>query len=111
MLRSSRAGAARPARILIVDDDDYVASTFEAMLRDLRPVMRRAPTAADGLRSALDWDPDLALVDIGLPDVDGLELTRQLRAEASLADLRIVIVTGHHLEGEEADRVGADATL
>lgn len=111
MLRAWRAGVERPARILIVDDDDYVARTFEAMLRDLHPVVLRARTAADGLRSALESAPDLALIDVGLPDVDGLELTRRLRAEPALAHLRIVIVTGYEIGPAEAGLVGADATL
>jgi CheY-like chemotaxis protein len=101
----------QPLRILIVDDDAYVARAFEAMLRDLKPRITYAPTAADGLRAAVASSPHLALVDVGLPDGDGFALTRRLRAEPRLADLRIVIVTGYELDPAEAQLAGADATL
>ena len=97
--------------ILIVDDDEYVARTFEAMLRDLQPVVLQAQTAADGLRVALESSPDLALLDVGLPDGDGFDLTRKLRAEPVLAGLRIIIVTGYELDPDESVRAGADAIL
>ena len=110
MVGTLRAGE-RPARILVVDDDDYVGHTFEAMLRDLRLEIDRAGTAADGLARARARNPDLVLVDIGLPDEDGLALTRRLRAEPDLAATRIVVVTGHKLEPGEAHAAGADATI
>jgi DNA-binding response OmpR family regulator len=97
--------------ILIVDDDEYVARTSEAMLRDLQPVVLQAHTAADGLRAALESSPDLVLLDVGLPDGDGFALTRQLRAEPTLAGLRIVLVTGHELDPDESVRAGADGIL
>ena len=111
MLRSPRAGLDQPARILIVDDDEYVAATFQAMLRDLHPVILHARTAAEGLAVATTDEPDIAIVDLGLPDLDGLELTRRLRAEPSLAHLRIIIVTGYVVDPSEAGEAGADATL
>jgi two-component system, OmpR family, KDP operon response regulator KdpE len=111
MLRSSRTGLEQPARILIVDDDEYVAATFQAMLRDLHPVILRARTAAEGLAVARTDAPDVAIVDLGLPDLGGLELTRRLRSESSLSHLRIVIVTGHVVDPAEAAAAGADATL
>jgi DNA-binding response OmpR family regulator len=97
--------------ILVVDDDDYVHSTLAAAMRGLRPEIIRAGTAKDGLRLALERRPDVAIVDVGLPDQDGYELTRALRACSELADLRICILTGHLPDQALARAVGANAII
>ena len=106
---------ARPLRsqptILVVDDDDYVHATLAAALRSLHPTVVRAATGAEGLELASSARPNLAIVDLGLPDIDGYELTRQLRARPEGGDLRIVILTGHIPDEQAARDAGADAIL
>jgi two-component system KDP operon response regulator KdpE len=97
--------------ILVVDDDEYVHSTLAAAMRGLRPEIVRAATAADGLRLALDRRPDLAIVDVGLPDQDGYALTRAMRERPELADLRICILTGHLPDEALAREAGANAII
>ena len=97
--------------ILVVDDDEYVHSTLAAAMRGLRPEIIRATTAADGLQLALDRRPDVAIVDVGLPDLDGYALTRAMRARPELADLRICILTGHLPDEALAREAGANAII
>jgi DNA-binding response OmpR family regulator len=97
--------------ILVVDDDEYVHSTLAAALRGLRPEIIRAATAAEGLKLAVDRRPDLAIVDVGLPDLDGYALTRAMRANPELADLRICILTGHLPDETLAREAGANAII
>ena len=97
--------------ILVVDDDEDVHSTLSAAMRGLRPDIIRAMTAADGLRLALERRPNLAIIDVGLPDLDGYALTRSMRARSELADLRICILTGHLPDRALADAAGANAIL
>jgi DNA-binding response OmpR family regulator len=97
--------------ILVVDDDEYVHSTLSAALRGLQPDIIQAMTAADGLRLALDRRPNLAIIDVGLPDLDGYALTRSMRARPELTDLRICILTGHRPDQALADEAGANAIL
>jgi two-component system KDP operon response regulator KdpE len=97
--------------ILVVDDDDYVHSTLAAALRGLRPELVRAATAASGLEQALERRPDLAIVDLGLPDRDGYSLTRDMRARPELASLRICILTGYAPDEAMARDAGADAII
>jgi len=88
--------SARPhPTILVVDDDDYVHGTLAAALRQLKPNLIQARTAADGLARAIEHRPALAIVDLGLPDASGYELTERLRATPGLEALRIVILTGY----------------
>lgn len=97
--------------ILVVDDDEYVHETLAAALRGLGATLVRAVTATEGHRLALDHRPNLAIVDVGLPDDDGFALTRRLRGEATLEGLRIVILTGYVPDPDEASDAGADAIL
>jgi CheY-like chemotaxis protein len=92
--RASSADGA-PRRLVVVDDNDDLRRTLEVMLR---AAGHRVETAADGL-SGLDLirsvRPDLALVDIGLPGIDGYELARRLRADPDGDQYRLVAVTGY----------------
>jgi DNA-binding response OmpR family regulator len=94
--------------ILVVDDDEYVHSTLAAAMRELRPEIIRATTAAEGMALALARRPDVAVIDVGLPDLDGYALTRSMRARPELAGLRICILTGHLPDEALARESGAN---
>ena len=86
-------------RILLVEDEASIAVPFEdALIREgFEPVL--ATTGEEALRLARDADPDLVLLDLGLPDADGRDVCRALRLESSVP---IVMVTAR---GTEADRI------
>ncbi len=109
--RPSSVAQALPARILVVDDDDYVHVALRAALRPIRANIERAAGAAEGLELARTHRPDLAIIDLGLPDADGYQLTRWLRAEPGMEQLRILIVTGHFPDAQAARAAGADEIL
>ncbi len=95
-LESRAACQGRPGlRVLVVDDG---ADLRESMAMLLELLGHRVSTAADG-KSALERAraelPDLVLVDIGLPDIDGYEVARTLRADAATRGLRLVALTGY----------------
>jgi PAS domain S-box-containing protein len=103
-----RKAATRPdaLRVLVVDDN---ADTAELMAESVRMMGHVAQVAHDGpaaLRIAAQLHPDVALLDIGLPVMDGYELARHLRALPGLAALRLVAVTGYD---QEADRRHTEA--
>jgi DNA-binding response OmpR family regulator len=104
--------SARPhPTILVVDDDDYVHGTLAAALRQLKPNLIQARTAADGLALAIEHRPALAIVDLGLPDASGYELTQRLRATPGLEALRIIILTGYEPDPAAAHQAGSDEIL
>jgi DNA-binding response OmpR family regulator len=111
MVEVGNTGRRQMPVVLVVDDDEYVHSTLAAAMRGLRPEIVRATTAAQGLQLALERHPDLAIVDVGLPDMDGYALTRAMRARAELADLRICILTGHLPDEALARAAGANAII
>jgi CheY-like chemotaxis protein len=88
-------------RILIVDDNQDAARLMAAMLSHHGHATCVALDGPSALRVAQDFEPDIALLDIGLPGMDGYELAGRLRQTAGLADLRLMAVTGY---GQESDR-------
>jgi CheY-like chemotaxis protein len=66
-----------------------------------------------GLEAALSDPPDLLILDVGLPKMDGWEVLARLRAEVATRDLKVLVLTAHAQEEtrERADRGGADAFL
>ena len=90
------AAAGPLRRVLVVDDNVDAALGLGEVLRLFGHEVEVVHNAAQALRTAPQFAPDLALIDIGLPDMDGYELARRLRAQAE--DLDLVAVTGYGLE-------------
>jgi DNA-binding response OmpR family regulator len=89
-------------RIALVEDDgDLAASLTLALGREGYQVATFA-TGREGLGGILDSPPDLVLLDLNLPDLDGLSVCRELRDTASVRDLPIIMLTARV---EESDRV------
>lgn len=79
------------ALILAIEDHDDVLTLLSFVLKDHQVLL--APDSTSGLRMAKDLGPDLILLDLGMPDVDGLEVCRALRREPSTARVPIIIVS------------------
>ena len=109
--RPPRPAAAR--RVLLVEDN----ADSRQMLRDLIHLLghevHEAGDGVTGLDLALKLEPDLALVDVGLPGMDGYEVARRLRAHPGGRRLRLVAVTGYGLpeDRERAYAAGFDLHL
>jgi two-component system, OmpR family, KDP operon response regulator KdpE len=101
----------RSPSVLIIDDDEYVHGALEAALRGLRVHLLTAHTAAEGEELALEHTPLLAIVDVGLPDRDGYQLTADLRKSSSLASMRILILTGQSPDEAAANDAGANGLI
>ena len=72
------------AQLLVVEDDERIRSALIRALRERGHAVSSAATALDGLRQAVDERPDLVVLDLGLPDLDGGELLRMLRAVSAV---------------------------
>ena len=92
-------GYGRDKRVLVVDDEVVVAEVVEQYLRRDGYDVRVATTGEAGLRVAREWAPDLVVLDVMLPGIDGLEVCRRIRQESLTP---IIMLTAR---GDEADRI------
>jgi CheY-like chemotaxis protein len=81
-------------RVLVVDDNRDAADTLAVLVKRWGHVPRVAYDGAVALIMAIDETPDVLFVDIGMPEMDGFELARQLRRQIRFADTLLVAVTG-----------------
>jgi CheY-like chemotaxis protein len=88
-------------KVLIVDDNEDAADMLDVLLRGHGHQTRVAHGGEEAVSAAADFRPDVVLLDIGLPQMDGLAVARALRKNSWGADIVIVAVTGW---GDEADR-------
>lgn len=79
-------------KILAVDDNPDNTAIIEELLSD-RYDLRTAASGEEALETAMDFQPDIILLDIMMPDMDGYEVCRRLREYAMLTDTRIIMVT------------------
>ena len=80
-------------RVLIIDDERPVLMTLEALLKRHGYHVETAPTAAQGLKVLKLRSPTLVLLDLRLPDADGLEMLDRIKTE--LPEVQVIILTAH----------------
>ncbi|GGT47643.1 DNA-binding response regulator [Streptomyces kurssanovii] len=102
-------------RVLLVDDQRLLRSGFRALLdlEDDIEVVGEAGDGLEGLALARELLPDIALIDIQMPVVDGIEATRRIAADPALAGVHVVILTNYGFDEYvfEALRAGAAGFL
>ena len=97
-------------RILIIEDNQDSRILITDLLQSLAYTVLVAEDGVQGLTMAQAEKPDLILMDLSLPKMDGWALARQLKQDAELAHIPIIALTAHAMVGdrEEALRVGCD---
>ncbi|NUT99828.1 MAG: response regulator transcription factor [Saccharothrix sp.] len=98
-------------RVLLVDDQPLIRSGFRALLdaEDDIEVVAEAGDGRDALGKIRDLRPDIALVDIQMPVLDGVETTRRIAADPDLAATHVVILTNYGLDEYVFDALRAGA--
>jgi CheY-like chemotaxis protein/anti-sigma regulatory factor (Ser/Thr protein kinase) len=91
-------------RILVVEDNDDAREAVRLLLETAGHEVHEANDGRAGLQAALETTPDVAIVDLGLPGIDGFELAKRLRASPAGSRIRLVALTGY---GQPEDRVRA----
>src|ERR1700733_14278095 len=94
-------------RILVVDDEPQITRVLRTSLSSSGYDVRTAEDGAAGLRTAREWNPDLIITDISMPNIDGLELCRLIRAD-SMVPIIVLSVKGEEKTKVEALDIGAD---
>lgn len=84
------------ARVLVVDDDPFIVEMAQVLLSNSGRRVTVAATGAEALARMADAPPDVVLLDLGLPDISGLEVLRLFRAAPTWSRVRILMLTGSH---------------
>lgn len=94
------------ADILLIEDDVTIRTALSRGLGELGHAVSSSPTAFEGLRLAVDDRPDLIVLDLGLPDLDGVELLRMLRA---VSRVPVIVATARDGDSEMVPVLDAGA--
>jgi CheY-like chemotaxis protein len=99
-------------RILIADDDEDIREVLALVLGALGHQVEVAANGLDALaRLRGGYHPELVLLDLMMPGLDGEGLVRTMRADPRLAPIPVCIITGHHSAREKAAQLGAVGCL
>ena len=96
-------------RILVVEDQEDNRRILRDLLTSAGYELIEAVTGSEGVRLARSHRPDLILMDIQLPELDGHQATRRIKADPDLRPIPIVVVTSYALSGDEAKALAAGA--
>ncbi|MBN1653198.1 MAG: response regulator [Deltaproteobacteria bacterium] len=98
------------AKLLIIDDAQTIRSYIAAILENEGYRVLHASNGLDGLRLVREENPDLVLLDIEMPLMDGLECCRRIKQDPSLENIRVIMVTtlSQYSKVTEAFKAGAD---
>ncbi|WP_374584716.1 ATP-binding protein [Pseudoduganella sp.] len=103
---AAQQAAATPRRVLLVDDNQDVLQGLRALLEVRGHEVQAVADPASALRTSASFVPDLAILDIGLPGMDGYELASELRRQPGFGNTRLVALSGY---GQQADQARSRA--
>lgn len=98
-------------RVLVIEDEAPLRQSVAAALREMGTVVDEAPDGEEGLYLAEEYPFDLAIIDLGLPRLPGLEVIRRLRAKGSLLPILVLTARGRWQDKVEGLEAGADDYL
>lgn len=98
-----------PRTVLVVDDHEDNRRILRDLLRNAGYAVVEATTGEDGVAIAKARTPDLILMDIQLPGIDGYEATRRIKADDALRRIPLIVVTSYALSGDDAKALAAGA--
>ena len=101
------SAAAKTLTVLLVDDDIHNQKIFETVLRHSGFAVRQAGNGEEALREARTHHPDVILMDLSIPVIDGWECTRQLKADETTRSIIILALTAHAMHGDEERALAA----
>ena len=96
-------------RVLVIEDHEENRRIVRLLLASAGIEMIEAVTGEEGVAAAEKERPDLILMDIQLPGLDGYEATRRIKANPALRHIPIIVVTSYALSGDDVKAFGCDA--
>ena len=88
-------------KILVVDDEPFICRSLTFVLKKGNYDVMEARNGEEALAAIREHRPDLVFLDVMMPKVDGFQVTQEVRADKTLADIKIILLTA---KGQECDR-------
>jgi DNA-binding response OmpR family regulator len=103
----------KPKKILLVEDDDALASVYQTRLDAEGFELKRVPNGEEALAAALEFKPDLILLDVMMPKVSGFDVLDILRNTPETTNVKIIMLTAlsQDSDRERAESLGVDDYL
>lgn len=100
-------------RVLVIDDDSLVRSLVDDLLTDSGYAVKTVASAFQARGALVRWSPDLVILDRGLPDVEGVEFIKEIRADKASRPLPVLFLTARDNPAEKSEglRAGGDDYL
>ena len=100
-------------RVLVVEDSAVIQRLIAVCLRPVGLTVETRDDGPSGLQAAVEDPPDLLILDVGLPKMDGWQVLDRIRADMRTRNLKVLVLTAHAQEEtrERADRGGANAFI
>ena len=97
-------------KILLVEDDDGLANVYKTRLETEGFTVRRVPNGEDALAAAIEFRPDLMVLDVMMPKVSGFDVLDILRNTPETANIKVVMLTAlsQDTDKQKAEKLGAD---
>jgi two-component system KDP operon response regulator KdpE len=95
-----------PDLVLVIDDEPQIRRAVRDALRDITPRVDEASNGSSGIDAATNHHPDLIVLDLGLPDMAGVDVCREIRQRSAVP---IIVLSARHSEHEKVDLLNAGA--
>jgi len=95
-----------PDLVLVIDDEPQIRRAVRDALRDVTPRVDEASNGTSGIDAATNHHPDLIVLDLGLPDMAGVDVCREIRQRSAVP---IIVLSARHSENEKVDLLNAGA--
>lgn len=112
-LQNQQHSGSQVKRILLVEDDDNLATVYQTRLQAESFDVRRVPNGEEALAAALQYKPDLILLDVMMPKVSGFDVLDILRNTPETANIKVIMLTALSQDSDKqrADSLGVDDYL
>jgi CheY-like chemotaxis protein len=105
LMADSKRARKMPANVLVIDDDPQAVSLVKAVLKPFNVRVSSVDSGRAGIEQALRNKPDLLILDLAMPDVDGFEVVNALRRDKEMSRVPILIHTARTLSADERQRL------
>jgi adenylate cyclase len=98
---------AQPTRVLLVEDDSFQRERMHAWLESQQWVVQEAANGMEALDRLQQSKPDLILLDLMMPEMDGFQVVATLQKEAGWRDIPVIVITALDLDAKDRDRLNS----